>query len=76
MADCVVISSEPEAAWRAALARDPFDAAALHGLGCDLLRRKRPAAAVAILSAAAAARTDAAILTDLGSALIATGLAD
>jgi len=76
MADCVVISSESEAAWRAALAHDPFDAAALHGLGCDLLRRKRPVVAVAMLSAAATARADAAILTNLGAALIAAGLAD
>jgi tetratricopeptide (TPR) repeat protein len=73
MADCAAISSEPEAAWRAALTRDPFDPAALHGLGCALLARKRPAEAVAMLSAAIAASADAAILSDLGSALIAAG---
>ena len=51
MADSGVTSSKPEAAWRAVLARDPFDAAALHGLGRVLFRRKRPAEAVALLSA-------------------------
>jgi tetratricopeptide (TPR) repeat protein len=73
MADSGVTSSEPEAAWRAVLTRDPFDAAALHGLGRALLRRKRPAQAIALLSAAAAESEDPDILTDLGSALIAAG---
>ena len=74
MADSGVTSSEPEAAWRAVLARDPFDAAALHGLGRVMLRRKRPAEAIALLSAAAEAGADADLLTDLGVALIEIGL--
>lgn len=76
MADCVATSSEPEAAWRAALVRDPFDSAALHGLGCALLARKRSAQAVALLSAAAAENASAPILSDLGSALISIGQTD
>jgi tetratricopeptide (TPR) repeat protein len=73
MADSGVTSSEPEAAWRAVLARDPFDATALHGLGRVLLRRKRSAQAIALLSAAANESDDADILTDLAAALIAAG---
>jgi tetratricopeptide (TPR) repeat protein len=69
MGDSGVTSSEPEAAWRAVLARDPFDAAALHGLGRVMLRRKRPAEAIALLSAAAEDGADADVLTDLGAAL-------
>ena len=68
-----VTSSEPEAAWRAVLARDPFDPVALHGLARVLLRHKRTAQAVALLSAAAAESDDPAILTDLGQALAAVG---
>jgi tetratricopeptide (TPR) repeat protein len=75
MADSGVTSSEPEAAWRAVLARDPFDATALSGLARVLLRRKRVAQAVALLSAAAVESDDAGILTELGSALMATGQA-
>ena len=73
MADSGVTSSEPEAAWRAVLARDPFDAAALHGLGRVMLRRKRPAEAVALLSAAIEGGADPDVLTDLGAALIEVG---
>ena len=73
MADSGVTSSEPEAAWRAVLARDPFDATALHGLARVLLRRRRAVQAVALLSAAATESDDADILTDLGIALVATG---
>ena len=73
MAGCVVTSSEPEAAWRAVLARDPFDATALSGLARVLSRRKRVAQAIALLSAAAAASDDTGVLTELGSALVATG---
>ena len=75
MADFGVTSSEPEAAWRAVLTRDPFDATALAGLGRSLLRRKRIAQAVALLSAAAEGSDDAEVLTELGSALVATGQA-
>jgi tetratricopeptide (TPR) repeat protein len=75
MADSGVTSSEPEAAWRAVLARDPFDATALFGLGRVLLRRKRVAQAVALLSAAADESDDAELLTVLGSALVACGQA-
>jgi tetratricopeptide (TPR) repeat protein len=75
MADSGVTSSNPEAAWRAVLARDPFDATALHGLGRVLLRHKRVAQAIALLSAAARERDDPEILTDLGMALVAAGSA-
>jgi tetratricopeptide (TPR) repeat protein len=69
------ISSESETAWRAVLARDPFDVAALHGIGRILLRRKRPAQAIALLSAAAATEdADAEVLCDLGTAFVAAGL--
>ncbi|WP_158930695.1 tetratricopeptide repeat protein [Acidisphaera sp. S103] len=74
MADFGATSSEPEAAWRAVLARDPFDVAALHGLARVLRRRKRTAQAIAVLSAAAAESDDPAILADLGEALAAVGL--
>jgi tetratricopeptide (TPR) repeat protein len=76
MADSGVTSSEPEAAWRAVLARDPFDAAALYGLGRVMLRRKRPAEAIALLSAAAEEGPDPDVLTDLGAALIEIGADD
>ena len=75
MADSGVTSSEPEAAWRAVLARDPFDATALFGLGRALLRRKRVAQAVALLLAAAVESDETELLTELGSALVATGQA-
>ena len=75
MADSGVTSSEPEAAWRAVLARDPFDATALFGLGRALLRRKRVAQAVALLSAAAVESDDTELLTELGSVLVASGQA-
>jgi tetratricopeptide (TPR) repeat protein len=71
MADPGVTSSEPEAAWRAVLARDPFDVVALHGLARVMLRRRRTAQAVALL--AAADSDDPAILLDLGEALAAVG---
>ncbi|HET6308174.1 MAG TPA: tetratricopeptide repeat protein [Rhodopila sp.] len=73
MADCGVTSSEPEAAWRAVLAEDPFDAVALAGLGRVLLRRGRVAQAVALLAAAAEGSDDTALLRELGAALADTG---
>lgn len=60
---------------RSALIDNPFDASALHGIGCDLLNEGKPAQAVALLSAAAAASESATILNDLASALILTGQA-
>lgn len=51
--------------------RDPFDAAALRGLGTAALQRGRPAQAVALLSAAAAIEPAADIICDLGIALFA-----
>ncbi|HEY1411299.1 MAG TPA: tetratricopeptide repeat protein, partial [Rhodopila sp.] len=73
MADTGATSFEPEAAWRAVLARDPFDPVALHGLARVLLRHKRTAQAVALLLAAATDSDDPAVLADLGQALAAIG---
>ena len=73
---CEVPGVDGLAGWRTALAVDPFDAVALHGMGCALLQQNRPAQAVALLSAAAHSRADAAVLSDLGSALIACGQHD
>ena len=67
------VEAETEALLRGALAIDPFDAAALHGLGRALLARGRRAEAVAMLAAAAQQGNDAAVLADLGSGLIQTG---
>jgi tetratricopeptide (TPR) repeat protein len=61
---------------RAALDRDPFDPAALRGLGLAVLHRRRPAQAAALLSAAAAIDPCAGTLCDLGAALAAAGRPD
>ena len=67
MADCAVTSSD---AFRDRLRRDPFDSGALAGLGAALLAEGRPAQAGAIL----ATLDTQDVLTDLGEALLKSGL--
>ena len=67
------VQTETESLLRGALAIDPFDTAALHGLGRALLARGRRAEAVAMLAAAAEQGNGSAVLADLGSGLIQTG---
>src|SRR6185312_5983427 len=63
-------------ACRAALAREVGDPAALHLLGVILLRQGSAAEAVPLLESVADQRADAAVLNDLGEALVAAGLPD
>jgi tetratricopeptide (TPR) repeat protein len=74
MADSVATSSDPEAEFRAALAEDPFDAAALKGLGSSLLFRGRPGEAIAMFEAAAEIAPSAQALCRLAVALQRAGL--
>lgn len=67
------VPADPEAAWRTVLEHDPFDPTALHGLGRILLRHRRPAQAVALLSDAVAFGGQPDALSDLGTALIEIG---
>jgi tetratricopeptide (TPR) repeat protein len=72
MADCAVTSSDPTAGFLDRLRRDPFDRGALADLGAALLAEGRPAQAAAIL----ATLDTQEVLTDLGEALLNSGLRD
>lgn len=65
-----VPATSPETPWRAILARDPFDSAALHGLARVLLRHGRRGEAIALLCTAG---DDPAVLADLATQLAETG---
>lgn len=73
MASVIANNPEPEAAWRAVLKRDPFDAVALQGLGRVMLRRKRSAEAIALFAAAAEDSNDPDLLTSLAAVLVDIG---